>query len=122
MEKGLEDALNLSRATLEIQMREHMGRTDDMAHILQDARGAELATELARLQQDSGATEITVVGRNSRIVASISDREELISADRFPRDFYTRCGGSYPKQVITYHIPFTCYIIVRAYLIIVFYL
>ncbi len=77
VEKGLTDALNLSRATLEIQMREHMDRTDEMAETLQEADGIELATQLARLQQASGATEITVVGRNSRIVASISDREDF---------------------------------------------
>jgi PAS domain S-box-containing protein len=77
VEKGLGDALDLSRATLEIQMREHMGRTGDMATRMQEIDGVELATELARLQQDSGATEITVFGRNSRIVASISDREDF---------------------------------------------
>lgn len=34
-----------------------------------------------------------------------SSREEMIPADRFPRDFYVRDAKSYSKPVITYHIP-----------------
>lgn len=37
----------------------------------------------------------------------ISDREEMIPAEHFPFDFNVYSGKSYPKQVITYHIPFT---------------
>ncbi|UCC14084.1 MAG: HAMP domain-containing protein [Gammaproteobacteria bacterium] len=77
VEKGLSDALNLSRATLEIQMRDYLSATEEMAIRLQEWNPAELAGELARLQRQSGAVEITVIGSNSRIVASISDREEL---------------------------------------------
>lgn len=38
---------------------------------------------------------------------SISDHEEMIRAEYFPGDFHVRTGGAYPKQVITYHVPFT---------------
>ncbi len=38
---------------------------------------------------------------------SVSDREEMISAERFPSDFDTRRGDAYSKQVITYYIPFS---------------
>lgn len=37
---------------------------------------------------------------------SVSDREEMIRAERFPRTFNVYSGKSYPKQTITYHIPF----------------
>ena len=37
----------------------------------------------------------------------ISEQEEMISADRFPCDFYVREHNSYPKKVVTYHIPYT---------------
>jgi PAS domain S-box-containing protein len=77
VEKGLSDALNLSRATLEIQMRDYLSATEEMAVRLQEWIPAGLAGELARLQRQSGALELTVIGSNSRIVASISDREEL---------------------------------------------
>ena len=39
---------------------------------------------------------------------SASTREEMIQAHRFPHHFVIRNrGGSYPKQVITYHVPFS---------------
>ncbi|MGD8734224.1 MAG: hypothetical protein PVI08_07015, partial [Gammaproteobacteria bacterium] len=57
VEKGLGDALNLSRATLEIQMREYLERTEEMAIRLRDERDSRLAAELATLQRESDATE-----------------------------------------------------------------
>lgn len=39
---------------------------------------------------------------------SVSSREEQIEAERFPGfDFNVRRGSTYPKQVITYHVPFS---------------
>src|SRR5258706_683326 len=38
---------------------------------------------------------------------TISDREEMIAAERFPFDFGVEEGEEYPKQVITYHLPFS---------------
>ncbi len=77
VEKGLSNALNLSRATLEIQMRDYVQITEKMANRLRGRSNSSFAAELARLQQDSGANEITVVGRNNRVVASISERNDL---------------------------------------------
>ena len=34
-------------------------------------------------------------------------REEHIPAEMFPYDFYVREGKSYPKQVVTFHLPFS---------------
>jgi hypothetical protein len=36
----------------------------------------------------------------------ITDKEVMIPAERYPRDFYVRRGESYPKQVFTFYIPF----------------
>ncbi|MGB5621010.1 MAG: ATP-binding protein [Gammaproteobacteria bacterium] len=77
VEKGLSNALNLSRATLETQMRDYAQTTEMMAKRLRGLPNMGLASELSRLQRDTGAGEITVVGRNNRIVASISEREDL---------------------------------------------
>lgn len=77
VEKGLSNALNLSRATLETQMRDYAQTTEMMAKRLRGSPNAGLASELSRLQRDTGAGEITVVGRNNRIVASISERDDL---------------------------------------------
>jgi hypothetical protein len=38
---------------------------------------------------------------------AVSDREEMIPAKKFPCDFDVRSGRRYPKQVITYHIPYS---------------
>ena len=77
VEKGLTDALNLSRATLEIQMREFLDRSEEMAYAFGELDSAALAREVAAQRQDSGALELTVVGRANRILVSMSDREEL---------------------------------------------
>src|SRR5687767_11907351 len=36
-----------------------------------------------------------------------SDREKMIRAEDHSRDFAVRAGCSYPRQVFTFHIPFT---------------
>ena len=77
VEKGLGDALNLSRATLEIQMREYMEQTDALAEQLGGKPRAALAPAVAALQRRSDAIEITVFGPSNRIIASMSDRAEL---------------------------------------------
>jgi len=38
---------------------------------------------------------------------TITDREELIPADRFPPGFNVFYGNSYPRQVITFYLPFS---------------
>ena len=77
VERGLSNALDLSRATLETQMRDYAQITEMMATRLRESTNVGLASELARLQRETGAGEITVVGRNNRIVASISERDDL---------------------------------------------
>ena len=37
----------------------------------------------------------------------VTDREEMVAAKHFPGTFNVHEGKEYPKQVITYHIPFT---------------
>jgi len=38
---------------------------------------------------------------------SVTDREEQIPAERFPRESNVYAGKQYPKQVVTYHLPFS---------------
>jgi two-component system, NtrC family, nitrogen regulation sensor histidine kinase NtrY len=73
VEKGLDDALALSRAALETQMRDHLKTTMQIADLLRDHSGRQLFFELSMLRRESGASEITVFGRNRRIVATSSD-------------------------------------------------
>ena len=73
IEKGLDDALALSRAALEIQMRDHLKTTQKIADRLRDVTGRQLFFDLSMLRRESGASEITVFGMNRRILATSSD-------------------------------------------------
>jgi len=73
IEKGLDDALALSRAALEMQMRDHLKTTLKIADRLRDVTGRQLFFDLSMLRRESGASEITVFGMNRRILATSSD-------------------------------------------------
>jgi nitrogen fixation/metabolism regulation signal transduction histidine kinase len=77
VEKGLADALNLSRATLEIQMREYLDRSERIATALGDLSGPGLASQVGAMRSANGALELTVIDRGNRILASMSDRDDL---------------------------------------------
>ncbi len=97
VEKGLDDALALSRAALEMQMRDHLKTTAKIADRLREVTGRQLIFELSMLRRESGASEITVFGRNRRIIATSSDlaagtmpalpRDEVILQIRQNRPF-----------------------------------
>ena len=97
VEKGLDDALALSRAALEMQMRDHLKTTVKIADRLREVSGRQLFFELNMLRRESGASEITVFGRNRRILATSSDlaagtmpavpRDEVILQIRQNRPF-----------------------------------
>ncbi|MDH4107376.1 MAG: ATP-binding protein [Gammaproteobacteria bacterium] len=74
VEAGLDDALALSRAALEMQMRERLAATVQIAEALNDTSSRQLVVELSVLRRQSGASEITVFGRNSQIIATSSDQ------------------------------------------------
>ncbi len=74
VESGLQSALNLSQTALDIRKREYLGRTEKMAEQLADWSDRDLVLELGVLRRESDAMELTVVGQNSRIIATSSDR------------------------------------------------
>ena len=81
VEKGLDDALALSRAALEMQMRDNLGTTVQIAERLRNVSRRQLIFELSMLRRESGASEISVFGRNRRILATSSD----FAANRLPQ-------------------------------------
>jgi nitrogen fixation/metabolism regulation signal transduction histidine kinase len=81
VEAGLDDALELSRAALEMQKRERLETTVRIANRLQDVSSRQLIFELSMLRREAGAGEISVYGRNNRIIAMSSDQ----SAGSLPR-------------------------------------
>jgi PAS domain S-box-containing protein len=74
VESGLRSALDLSRVSLELRMREYMDRTTDIAEQLSGWPDRGLVAELGLLRRESGASEVSVIGQNRRIVATSSDR------------------------------------------------
>ncbi len=74
VEAGLGGALELSRATLESRMREHLDATRQVADSLSGRVDRELATSLEVMRRGAGAVELTVVGASSRIIALSSGR------------------------------------------------
>jgi PAS domain S-box-containing protein len=75
--QGLADALSLSRAALDLRVRENLASTVRMAHELESqtfAGSNDLVRAVAQLRDQYGATELTLIGANSRILATSSDR------------------------------------------------
>lgn len=74
VDRGLDQALQLSRTALELRKREYVERTRAMARPLSRWPDVMLAPELSRLRRQNDAREITVAGINSRIIATSSER------------------------------------------------
>jgi nitrogen fixation/metabolism regulation signal transduction histidine kinase len=72
IEQGLNDALELSRAALDVRLRDVLQLTVRMADEISDAAPATLSLTLYDLRVRSGAAELTLLGNDGRIVASSS--------------------------------------------------
>jgi nitrogen fixation/metabolism regulation signal transduction histidine kinase len=70
--EGLEDALTLSRAALDLRMREYMERTRGIANDLAARDDPIAALDEARRQSE--AIELTLLGTNRRILGTSSER------------------------------------------------
>ncbi|MDA0681564.1 MAG: ATP-binding protein [Proteobacteria bacterium] len=81
IEEALDDALELSQTALGIQMRDHLRTTIQISDRLQDVNSRQLIFDLSMLRRESGASEISIYGRNSQIIATSSDH----SAGSLPR-------------------------------------
>ncbi len=73
VEEGLDNALTLSRAALEIQMRRNLQSTQVVAQRLSLVSDRQLVFELSMLRRESGASEMTLYGNNNTVLATSSD-------------------------------------------------
>ncbi len=105
--QGLEDSLTLSRAALDLRMREHLDRTREMANRLA-ATPLDPVYALGEMRRESSATELTLLGANSRIIATSSEsigeavpqatEDEVTMQVRMGRDYFAldpQAGGGY---------------------------
>ena len=72
--QGLKDTRELSHAALEVRVREFLQRTEVVAHELSGLSHFALIGTLDRERRDSTAREFTVVGAQTQIIATSSDR------------------------------------------------
>jgi nitrogen fixation/metabolism regulation signal transduction histidine kinase len=73
VEEGLDNALTLSRAAIEIRKRQNLYATNQAAVKLATVPDRQLVFELSMLRRESGASEMTLYGDNNRILATSSD-------------------------------------------------
>ena len=73
VEEGLENALTLSRAALEIQKRQNLYATQQAARRLSQVGDRQIVFELSMLRRESGASEMTLYGENNTVLATSTD-------------------------------------------------
>jgi nitrogen fixation/metabolism regulation signal transduction histidine kinase len=73
VEEGLDNALMLSRAAIEFRKRQHLFATTQVAQQLASVPDRQVVFELSMLRRESGASEMTLYGDNSRVLATSSD-------------------------------------------------
>lgn len=72
VDRAMDDALELSQASLDQRMRWHLKQTQQLSQSLTDSSGTLATVELERLRDAADAAEMTLLTRQGRIIASSS--------------------------------------------------
>jgi nitrogen fixation/metabolism regulation signal transduction histidine kinase len=72
IKQGLADALGLSRAAVDLRIREHAGRTEQFAQQLAYVSNADIVAVIDEERRASGALEVALFGANSQLIAASS--------------------------------------------------
>jgi nitrogen fixation/metabolism regulation signal transduction histidine kinase len=92
VKQGLSDALVLSRAALDLRVREYSRHTENLAHSLANATPEEIAQRVFEERRATAALEMTVFGAHERIVtASLENPLESLPS-RPPPDLLRQVG------------------------------
>jgi nitrogen fixation/metabolism regulation signal transduction histidine kinase len=73
IEEGLGNAIELVRAVFDIQRRENLRATQEMARRLATVGERQFVSELSKLRREAGASEATLFGNNAQIRATSSN-------------------------------------------------
>lgn len=85
IEQGLDDALVLSRAALDVRLRDVLVQTGQMAEELSESPFSTIAIDLYDLRVRNGASELTLFDSDGRAVASSSaDLTDLVPSQPTP--------------------------------------
>lgn len=90
IERSLKDALELSKSSLSLRMRELLRQTRIQSYDLSQSRNDNLGMQLHQLRINLDATELTLFGQNGRIIASSSDDESRLIPTRLENSTYSR--------------------------------
>ncbi len=96
VKQGLTDALRLSRAALELRMREYSDRTVILAEALADAPPPGVQPRLEAERRASQALEITVFGAHQRILAASLENPREGPPSQLPPDLLRQVGQHRP--------------------------
>mgnify|MGYP001820480226 CR=1 FL=1 len=98
IEEGLGNAIEIVRAVLDVQQRENLLATRQIARQLATVSERQFVFELSKLRRDSGASEMTLFGNNAQILATSSDRSSA-SLPRPPIDVMEMLTLERPNHV-----------------------
>jgi len=110
VEQALTDALELSRASLTLRMREVLKQTERMAEELPDIPERNLALRLGELMDFGESSELTLFGNSGRIVATANTDSSVILPSQPPEIvlLQVRQGHNYisldPIRNVGFHI------------------
>jgi PAS domain S-box-containing protein len=94
--QGLNDAVVLSRAALDLRMREYSQRTEDLAHSLEGVAPNQVQQRLDEARHVDGALEVALFGAQGRIIAaSLEHPLEALPAQP-PQDLLRQVGQHLP--------------------------
>lgn len=82
IERAMDDALDLSRSSLDMRMRGLLKQTRNMASSLNDVPNALVLFNLNELRNESAASEITLMSQSGRVIASSSADPTVIIPHR----------------------------------------
>jgi nitrogen fixation/metabolism regulation signal transduction histidine kinase len=96
VKQGLNDALVLSRAALDLRMREYSERTQSLAASLAKAAPADVQTRLDEERRVSEGLEIVLFGEHERIIAASLENPLETLPSRPPSDLIRQVGQLRP--------------------------
>jgi nitrogen fixation/metabolism regulation signal transduction histidine kinase len=92
VKQGLSDALVLSRAALDLRVREYSRHTENLAHSLANATAEDVAQRVYEERRATAALEMTVYGAHERIVTASMENPLESLPTRPPPDLVRQVG------------------------------
>lgn len=87
-ETALENAMELSRVSLDLRKRELLKRTEEMIPEIVDVSEANVALNLNDLRANSDAAELVLLGKNNRIIAFSSSDPAVVVPRQFNSEIF----------------------------------